>query len=307
MAGVPMPWDFSWQGGWYGRGSTIGAKPVSSSPRSWRSSEELADVPCRIGDGAGIGVRQVEHLAVLGLQGVGARGRGAHDPIPGARERRQRGEVAAGLLRAVLVEAVVMNGRPQHSWRGTMTLNPLRSRTAPRRGRGRARSRSPRSRGSRRRSSRDRARLAARGATAPPPPRAEGPARERRQRPAPMDPEDFSPIHRASRSGAEVGEWRERVADADHEIGVADEPVAEARAAVGDDRGAGAVVRLGDEHACGHARVQIPQPEHRSTVRSASLGDDGPRKRSACGPTYFGPERRRSPGRPGRPWCTRCT
>src|SRR5688572_33105791 len=41
---------------------------------------------------------------------------------------------------------------------------------------------------------------------------------------------------------------------------------------------------------CGQARVQIPQPEHRSTVRSGeSSAKEGPRNRSACGPTYFGP------------------
>ncbi len=48
---------------------------------------------------------------------------------------------------------------------------------------------------------------------------------------------------------AEVGERRERHADAGHQVGVADEPVADAGAALADDRGAGAVVRLGDEHA----------------------------------------------------------
>ena len=40
----------------------------------------------------------------------------------------------------------------------------------------------------------------------------------------------------------------------------------------------------------GQARVQMPQPEHRSTVRSGEAAwTDGPRKRCACGPTYFGP------------------
>ena len=57
--------------------------------------QELADVPRGIGDGAGILVVEVEHLAVLGLEGVGARGRRADDPVPGARVARQDLQVAA--------------------------------------------------------------------------------------------------------------------------------------------------------------------------------------------------------------------
>ena len=43
--------------------------------------EELADVPGRGRDGAGVVVVDVEHLPVLGLEGVGARRRGADDPV----------------------------------------------------------------------------------------------------------------------------------------------------------------------------------------------------------------------------------
>ena len=46
--------------------------------------QQLADVPGRIGNGGRVGIGEVEHLAVLRLQGVGARGGGADDPDAGA-------------------------------------------------------------------------------------------------------------------------------------------------------------------------------------------------------------------------------
>ena len=45
----------------------------------------------------GIGIGQVKHLAVLGLERVGAGGRGAHDPVARPRERGQLRQVSARL------------------------------------------------------------------------------------------------------------------------------------------------------------------------------------------------------------------
>ena len=47
--------------------------------------QQLADVPGRLGDGARVGVVEVEHLAVLGLERVRARGRRADDPVAAPR------------------------------------------------------------------------------------------------------------------------------------------------------------------------------------------------------------------------------
>ena len=57
--------------------------------------QELADVPGRTGHGAGVVVVDVEHLAVLGLERVGARRRGADDPVAASGVVGEDGEVAS--------------------------------------------------------------------------------------------------------------------------------------------------------------------------------------------------------------------
>ena len=97
----------------------LARRVVGQRPRRARRS------PCRAGPGRGgrAGTRrcprsplrrpawrrrrEVEHLAVLGLERVGARGRRADDPVarPG-RSRRRTVEVAAGALPGAVVQAV---------------------------------------------------------------------------------------------------------------------------------------------------------------------------------------------------------
>ena len=77
------------------QGAGPGPEARVEPPLVVQVDQELVDVPGRLGDGPGVGVVHVEHLAVLGLQGVGAGGRGAHDGVAGAREGGQRGHVAA--------------------------------------------------------------------------------------------------------------------------------------------------------------------------------------------------------------------
>ena len=81
-------------------------------------------------------------------------------------------------------------------------------------------------------------------------------------------------------------------AEAGHEVGVADEPVAEARPALRDDRGARTVVRLGDQHAgrAGPRADPAAGAEVDGAVRAQSAAERPARgSAAACGPTYFGP------------------
>ena len=89
-----MPWLRSWHGAWYGSVPVRAPKPVSSRPSSCRWTRNSLMSQVASATARGVGVVHVEHLAVLGLQGVGARGGCAHDGVAGPRERGQRGHVA---------------------------------------------------------------------------------------------------------------------------------------------------------------------------------------------------------------------
>ena len=91
-----MPWLRSWHGAWYGSVRSSVPKCVSSWPLIVQVEQELPDVPGRVGDCPGVGVVEVEHLAVLGLEGVGAGRGGADDPVAGASVAGEHGQVIAG-------------------------------------------------------------------------------------------------------------------------------------------------------------------------------------------------------------------
>ena len=74
--------------------------------------EELADVPGRVGDEAGVLVVDVEHLVVLGLDRVRARGRGADDPVALPGVLGERLDVAARVVARLVVEAVADHREP---------------------------------------------------------------------------------------------------------------------------------------------------------------------------------------------------
>ena len=239
--------------------------------------QELADVPGRIGHGAGVVIGQVEHLAVLGLERMGAGRRGAHDPVAGPGEGGQRVEVAPRLATCVVVHpvaderqaAALLLGHDDieavaledgHRVPAKVGLEPVH-RAAVEVDDGALRI------GSRRKVN---------GPIRSSPPCAERAARERGERAATVDAEGLLPHPaREAVAQAEVGKRRQRVgAQPDEQVGVADEPVADRGAALGDDRRACPVVRLRDEdpgrtgaRADPAARAQVDGAVRRAPVR----------------------------------------
>ena len=73
---------------------------------------------------------EVEHLLVLGLERVGARGRGADDPIAPARVVGEESLFVVARSRARSYSPLLMSGSPQQTCSGTIVSKPFRRRTS---------------------------------------------------------------------------------------------------------------------------------------------------------------------------------
>ena len=212
--------------------------------------QELADVPGGIGHGSGIAVVEVEHLAVLGLERVGARRRGADDPVPRPRVAGQDRQVvtgprSGGVVQAVADERQTATRLGRHDHLETVPFQDLKRRRRDMRlvvVRRAAVEVHDGPLGRRRTGRIGRAVVA----TQPP---AEASRREPRQRRSPVDADDAvddpaeEPVVQRP-----VGERRGQRPDAARQVGLSEEPVAQPRPVARPHLCPGSVVHLGDLH-----------------------------------------------------------